>query len=95
MADSNGPDLPEGNSEPQTQDTLMVTEIDGQPWIGLKLMPEQLDKYQRWADTAGVPLDHFMRLAADSLCFDLRDSLIAQQEYDDMEQTPVASPSLH
>jgi len=86
---------PEADTEAQTTDNLLVTEIDGQPWVGVKLMPEQLDKYQRWACTAGVSLDCFMRLAAEALCIELRDTLIAQQEFDDVEQTPVASPYLH
>lgn len=52
-------------------DASHVPTADGPVTVVIPVMPEQLLRFQFWADQAEVPLDRFMREAAELVCVKL------------------------
>lgn len=62
-------------------DDCCIQDQDGSYALVIPVMPEQAVKFKAWADHAGVPLDQFMREAADYLCTqNAEDLAIAEHE---------------
>ncbi len=62
-------------------DDCCIQAEDGSYALVIRLMPEQLAKFQAWANHLGVPLDRFMRECTDVSCTQLaQDLAIARHE---------------
>lgn len=69
---------------------------DGSVTVVISVMPEQLLRFQFWADEVEVPLDRFMREAAEMICGQLADHVASQpgDEYQ-LEDMPAMSRLLN
>lgn len=62
-------------------DDCCIQNEDGSYALVIPVMAEQLFKFQAWANHVSVPLDQFMREAADHLCTqNAEDLAIAEHE---------------
>ena len=73
-----------------------MIQTPGQNTLTIAVMPEQLSRFQAWADEVGVPLDRFMREAAEMICGQLADHVASQPGEDDhLEDMPALSRLLN